>query len=304
MLLLTYIVISCQSKDEKRINNDSSSEKTSKNLYEGKWFLINKEKGKYYHCTDDDRFFEVSKDKIYDHTSMEDSSFNIDHIKNEGDKIFLYIDKQESSYYTLNWIDKNKGIISYQFNSYEPSLFMIEKNINNIENRTCLTKTKGCELNNLSNRYKFTIETEDYSNEKEQKYPISAWIIVTDKQNKKSQEIHFEPNSWTVYKDLPCQDFIVKDFNFDGLEDFAMVWDEGGNTGKLYEYYFQDKNGDFSIIDSFPLQHGMLAEDISIPNKTITTQSIVGCCYSNLNIYKLKADGKWVFSSEQQELKR
>lgn len=48
----------------------------------------------------------------------------------------------------------------------------------------------------------------------------------------------------------------------------------------------------------------MLAEDINIPNKTIITQSIVGCCYSNLNIYKLKADGKWELSSEQRELKR
>ena len=40
---------------------------------------------------------------------------------------------------------------------------------------------------------------------------------------------------------------------FDNLEDFAIVWDEGGNAGKLYEYYFQDKNGNFSILDTFLL---------------------------------------------------
>ncbi|WP_353150184.1 hypothetical protein [Chryseobacterium sp.] len=121
------------------------------------------------------------------------------------------------------------------------------------------------------------VEAGEYTNEKEQKYPISAWIIITDKKNKKSQEIHFEPNSWTTYSDLPCNSFFVKDFNFDGLEDFTIVWDQGGNAGKLYEYYFQDKNGIFSTIDSFPLQHGMLAEDIDVTNKTIITQSIAGC---------------------------
>ena len=107
-----------------------------------------------------------------------------------------------------------------------------------------------------------------------------------------------------MYSDLPCNDFIVKDFNFDGLEDFAIVWDNGGNGGELYEYYFQHKSGMFSPTDSFPLQHGMLAEDINIANKTITTQSVVGCCHYNLNTYNLKSNGNWEVLSEQKELKK
>ena len=72
----------------------------------------------------------------------------------------------------------------------------------------------------------------------------------------------------------------------------------------MYEYYFQDKNGNFSILDTFPLQHGILAEDINIENKTVTTKSIVGCCHYNLNKYKLNANGSWLTSSKQIEIKK
>ena len=102
---------------------------------------------------------------------------------------------------------------------------------------------------------------------------------------------------------MPCDSFTVEDFNFDGLEDFAFVWDEGGNAGKLYEYYFQDKNGNFSPLDSFPLQHAMLAEDINVANKTITTKSVVGCCHFNVNTYKLNLNKNWETTSLQEKIK-
>ncbi len=233
---------------------------------------------------------------------MENSNFTIDHIKNKGNQTYLYIDKKESSYYILNWIDKEKGIISCKLNDYDTNLFIAEKKIKTIENKSCQPKNKFCTFNATNRRYKFTLEAGEYADDKKQKYPISAWIIITDKKNTKPQEIHFEPNSWATYSDLPCENFIIKDFNFDGLEDFAIVWDDGGNGGELYEYYFQDKNGIFSPTDSFPLQHGILAEDIDVANKVITTQSIVGCCHYNLNIYKLKSNGSWETSSKQQNI--
>ena len=102
---------------------------------------------------------------------------------------------------------------------------------------------------------------------------------------------------------MPCTNFFVKDFNFDGLEDFAIVWDQGG-VEKLYEYYLQVKNGNFSALASFPLQHGILAENIDLVNKTITTQSIIGCCHININKYKLNSNTTWESSSEQHELKK
>ncbi|MDR3025164.1 XAC2610-related protein [Chryseobacterium sp.] len=302
--LFLSILISCQTKDENKITDKNNQKEANIDSYYGKWLLINKENSKYYYCTDADRFITISKNKIYDHTPMEDSDFNIDHIKNKGNQTYLYIDKQESSYYILSWIDEAKGIISCKLNEYDTNLFIVEKKIKTIENKSCQPKNKSCVFNDVSGRYKFSFEAGEYRNDKEQKYPISAWIIITDKKNKKPQEIHFEPNSWANYSDLPCEKFIIKDFNFDGLEDFAVVWDNGGSSGELYEYYLQDKNGIFLPRDSFPLQHGMLAEDINTVNKTLTTQSIIGCCHYNLNTYKLNSTGNWETSSEQGELKK
>lgn len=163
-------------------------------------------------------------------------------------------------------------------------------------------KTKSCIIKNPKGKFNFTLEAGEFSNEKEQKYPISAWITITDINNKKLQEIHFEPNSWATVISLPCEKFFVKDFNFDGLEDFAILWDIGGSGGELYEYYFQDKKVNFSIIKSYPLQHGVLAEEINTVNKTISTQTIVGCCHYNLNTYELKSDGSWETSSQQKQI--
>ncbi|WP_027381948.1 XAC2610-related protein [Epilithonimonas caeni] len=297
------ILISCQTKEEKTVTNENLKVADNK-LFYGKWLPINKKNDKYYYCTDVDKFIEIGKNKIFDHNPMEDSNFSIDHIKNIGNQTYLYLDKQEASYYILNWIDKERDIISCKLNDYDANLFMLENKIKSIENKSCQPKSKSCEFSDVATRYKFTLEVGEYTNEKEQKYPISAWIIITDKKNKKQQEIHFEPNSWSVYSDLPCKDFVIKDFDFDGLKDFAIVWDNGGSSGKLYEYYFQDKNGEFSPAESFPLQHGMLGEDINVTNKTITTQTTVGCCHINLNKYKLNSKGMWETFSEQHELKR
>lgn len=295
LLTLLSILISCQK------NADNNQIKMEENMYLGKWLAINKE-GSYYYCTDSDKSIEISKNKIYDHTPVEDSNFSIDHVKSIKNQTYLYLDNQESSYYILKWVDKEKGIISIKLNNYDANLFIIDNKIKSIENKSCQPKSKLCEFKDAHNNYKFQLEPGEYTNEKEQKYPISAWILITNNKNKNSQEIYFEPNSWAMYPNLPCSDFIINDFNFDGLVDFAIVWDNGGNSGKLYEYYFQDKDGKFSPDDAFPLQHGMLAEDINTSKKTITTKSIVGCCNYNINQYTLKNDGKWETSSVQKKM--
>lgn len=292
------ILISCQTKEKNNMKEIDS------NSYYGKWLFINKENNKYYYCKDSDKFIEISKNKIYEHTPMEDSNFNIDHVKIKGNLTYLYIDKKETSYYILNWINEEKGIISCKLNDYNINLYIAEKKVKTIENKICHPKNKSCTFNENTGRYKFIIEAEEYKNNKEQKYPISAWIIVTDKKSKKTQEIHFEPNSWTTLSELPCEKFIIKDYNFDGLEDFAVIWDDGGNGGELYEYYFQDKNGKFSSKDPFPLQHGMLADDIDAASRTITTRSVVGCCNYNLNTYKFTSNGEWKTFSKQEAIQK
>lgn len=309
LILISLFSLSCKEDNSKQTQNISNSQKT--NVESSKSFVISCGSG----C------------------AMTYTAENI--LKNDATsikvqfKVEMYTDEQLTDTYYETYLfsyDKNKEIEKVTIEGKNGNILsnimpdaqdsfrefateIINKNIHVSKqkgkptNKTCQPNTKSCEFKNLSNKYKFILEAEEYKNEKEQKYPTSAWIIVTNKKNGKSQEIHYEPNSWTSYQDLPCTNFFVKDFNFDGLEDFAIVWDQGG-AEKLYEYYLQDKNGNFSALASFPLQHGILAENIDLANKTITTQSIIGCCHVNINKYKLNSNTTWESSSEQQELKK
>lgn len=40
-------------------------------------------------------------------------------------------------------------------------------------------------------------------------------------------------------------DLIVADLNFDGKDDFAIIYDSGGNSGPTYHFYIQQFNGKF-----------------------------------------------------------
>ncbi|MDR4951331.1 hypothetical protein REB14_03905 [Chryseobacterium sp. ES2] len=309
LILISLFSLSCKEDNSKQTQNISNSQKT--NVEINKSFVISCGSGCALTYTaenilqNDDTSIKV-KFKVEMHT---DEKLSDSYYENY---LFSYDKNKEIEKITIE--GKNENILSNlmpdaQDSFREFAAEIINRSIHVSQqkgkpaNKTDLSTAKSCEFKNLSNKYKFILEAEEYKNEKEQKYPTSAWIIVTNKKNGKSQEIHYEPNSWTSYQDLPCTNFFVKDFNFDDLEDFAIVWDQGG-VEKLYEYYLQDKNGNFSAVETFPLQHGILAENIDVANKTITTQSIIGCCHININKYKLNSNTTWDISSEQQELKK
>ncbi|SHM54696.1 XAC2610-related protein [Chryseobacterium polytrichastri] len=301
-ILSITTINSCQSKEN---NEKVKLVESHETPFLGKWQSIRKNDKKYYLCTDDDNFLTVNKNNISNHTPMEDSKFHIHHTKKIGERIYLYFDKEESNHYIFSWVDKVKGIASWKLNNYDANLFINEKQIKAVENKKCESNEMSCKLNDLSTKFNFKIEASDYSDEKNKKYPITAWIIIINKnKDSKPQEIHFEPNSWSTYSNLPCDNFIVKDYNFDGLEDFAFVWDSGSSAGKLYEYYFQDKNEKFNLADSFPLQHGLLAKELSIEEKTIKISNSVGCCSLNISTFKLKSDGIWETFTEQKKINK
>lgn len=99
-------------------------------------------------------------------------------------------------------------------------------------------------------------------------------------------------------------DFIIADFNFDNLEDFAILYDFGGNGGPLYSYYFQDKKDDtFKTEKQFPLNEGPFPKNIDRNNNTLTISGPRGCCKVSTTIFQLK-DNKWdVLSSKEEDMK-
>lgn len=144
------------------------------------------------------------------------------------------------------------------------------------------------------------------------------------KNNKPKQNIIFAPNFWTFTEDsfkinqinyfkngLKIQEgienyhnLIIADFNFDNLEDFAILYDSGGNGGPVYSYYFQDKMGKFNLNDKFPLNQGPFPKNINNTNHTLTISLPISCCKIETTIFNLKENGEWeMISSKQEDLK-
>ncbi len=72
------------------------------------------------------------------------------------------------------------------------------------------------------------------------------WIwdeIFMDQDNARSYSTHF--NEHNIAIDGDYGDVVVADLNFDGLDDFAVIYDSGINTGPSYYYYFQRPNKTF-----------------------------------------------------------
>jgi hypothetical protein len=91
--------------------------------------------------------------------------------------------------------------------------------------------------------------------------------------------------------DLPVIDydygnFIVRDFNFDGKEDFAVKLSDN-NAGPLYEYYVQ-QNGifkkDYFLTDSV----GSMIDSFDINSKQAFMIHNAGCC--RINYYTFHFD--------------
>lgn len=169
-----------------------------------------------------------------------------------------------------------------------------------------------CTYENLSKKFNFKVvpipKKEDL---------IQLVVHVTEKENsKRTQNLTIECEgfyldsfdncknirsySTKVNSQLPSGDehdsgnFIVADFNFDGIEDFALKSDPGGNGGPLYTYFLQAEDRKFyrsnylsDTVQFFPIE-------INSANKTVTTFLHANAYQKNRRIFKynLKAK-KW-----------
>lgn len=202
-------------------------------------------------------------------------------------------------------------------------IYINKLSIDKIKKIKCeeVDRPKGlqCEITNLSNIYDFKISGTDFENKDKNLNPLIAEISIIQKAHpNKIQKIRFEPSSWVLFTEVPCNaisyfekkesikenienhhNFIIADYNFDGLEDFAYVWDNGGNGGPLYSFYFQNNVGDFLEATDFPMQNGPFPSEINSMKKAITIRTPIGYCKSQTTIYNLKENGNWIVSSSE-----
>lgn len=88
-------------------------------------------------------------------------------------------------------------------------------------------------------------------------------------------------------------DLIISDFNFDGISDFAIINDQGNNSGPLYAFFIQTPNQTFIKDDYLTNEIGFLPTEINNSERTLTVKNIVGCCKKRIQVIKLENNGSW-----------
>lgn len=182
----------------------------------------------------------------------------------------------------------------------------------------CRKATSINELKNEDLSFSIRIVNKDIDNR-----PSKIKIKVI-KNNKDFQDIMYSPGTWLSVTDSLSinqinyfssgkkitegvenfHNFIIADLNFDGFEDFAILYYFGGSGGPVYSYYFQDKNdGTFKTEKQFPLNEGPFPKNIDGKNNTLTISGPRGCCKVSTTIFQLK-NNKWdVLSSKEEDMK-
>lgn len=140
----------------------------------------------------------------------------------------------------------------------------------------------------------------------------SVSINVLDKKSRKSlYHINFQPeflfSDNTINQNINYFDnsikfkegienyhsFILDDFNFDGLEDFAIINYEGSNAGPQYAYFLQTPNKQFLNDNYLTSEVRFFPTEINKENKTLTISHPVGCCKNSTYTIQLQNNQIW-----------
>lgn len=102
--------------------------------------------------------------------------------------------------------------------------------------------------------------------------------VFKDCKSVRSYQTHFNDTINVVDNDFG--DLIVADFNFDGLDDIAVIKDSGGNGGPIYNFYAQGTNGRFCLDNFLSDQMKFFPMKINSQDKTLVT-------YVHAGVHKL-----------------
>jgi hypothetical protein len=109
----------------------------------------------------------------------------------------------------------------------------------------------------------------------------NAWSFVTGK-NKHNKDV----NNYDG-------DFCVADFNFDSMEDIAIV-NDCSNSGQLYSFYIQEEGGKFRLNRFLTDSMQYFPAKINSNNKTLVTYIFGGVCWIGEHKYQFdKKRNQW-----------
>lgn len=235
---------------------------------------------------------------------------------------------------------ENESFETYIFESdekgYLKSIHLINNQINILNDDSFIWKEKFTELgielfpkglisNSLFKKFEFKHVISKLETEENYKYLIKMSLI--NKETNSIQNIDFTPealysksrisntSSYSYFN--PKQSvikasegiekyhgLIVLDYNFDGLEDFAIINFEGSNGGPQYAYFKQKSNGQFELDSSFTNEIRFFPLEINNKEKFLNFGHPSGCCQIETFTVKFLPNKKWkVTESKLEDIK-
>lgn len=296
------------------------------NLVNTEWYEVQKTKsGFVFVCDDNQRKITIDSHNSISLILYEKNSYPITKIVKTKSGYELNF-KNVSWKYKFKWIDKDKGIAKWEYlfngvidkNFSYYTVLKANSNFSYIEKADCkkelIDDSKNYDLysnfNNLSDKFNYIITGINVGDDD---YEIK--INVINKNNSQTEIVEFTPNLLNknfkfIAKSYLFEtkinenienpnNFIISDYNFDGLEDFAILFDIGGNSGPLYSYFLQNRDGTFTEDEKFPLYQSVFPVTIDKNSKSLITETANGCCKIKTIVYQLSIKGWNVTSSEK-----
>lgn len=181
---------------------------------------------------------------------------------------------------------------------------------------------KMCYLENLSSNYDYNV-TIRWGNNDGDTYAKSLQVTIlhkTDTLPPQSVEVH-TANLFRFYDEFSCEyvrsyatgvnadmptidydygNFVVRDFNFDGKEDFAVKVSDN-NAGAPYEYYM-NHNGKFERDPFLSDSVSWMVDSFDAKTKQAFMSHNSGCCTMMHYTYKYNAGGRaWALAGIKEE---
>lgn len=318
--LIVFVIVyskKCPNKDEVTANEFPDAEWTE---------IVQKEKNYVFRCDKFARKIKITNNNIYLKLQEQNQYkiLRIDHTKEEYNLFF----ENSNWHYKLSWIDKEKGIAKWDYINEDKVVIEFSfLTINNksahfakLQKEDCTEVMKNeknnydifCELRAVSKNFNFII-----TGTKIEDNGVEVIIAINDKNGKKLQEIEYAPNLWestfgcnavnyndtsTFAKDTKY-DFVVADFNFDGYEDFAIVYDIGSYNSFIYSFFVQNYEKKIFFEDAnLPFYQSTFPKVIDNKEKKIIIENAMGCCKIETTTHNL-IDETWKSSINIIDLK-
>ncbi len=259
---------------------------------------------------------------------QDDMGFDVESYSQPNDTIIFTVKEKDSrnlQYFKFIWTDKEKGLGYWIIPGWSTeAIFVVSgkqldypvvycDDEDGEEPYPVISEYKL--KDNVSNKFQYYLQFLS-KGEENNKLKISIY----NKETSEVQEIYYQPRCIFDFESLCSEvsyfknnkkidegleghhNFIIADYNFDGLEDFAILKDVGGGGGSWFTYFFQDKYGKFREDNFFPLNDvSSFPFEINPKDKTIKIGHPVGAMKAWSAVFQLKDEGWEMIHSETED---